>query len=153
VHKFSRATMPLANLFRNSTYYWGFAAAVGYPLVSPYYTAPGKEQVAVCLALWVAAQLTNYLVHAQLAGMRGTEGDKTRQPPKGFLFSLVSCPNYTAEVIGWVAWTGLTQIGMAGLFTLFGFYQMRQWAISKHVDYCDEFPEIKKRKAIVPFLI
>jgi very-long-chain enoyl-CoA reductase len=145
--------MPLFNLFKNSTYYWGFAAAVGYPLASPLYTAPGKTQVAGFLALWVAAQLTNYLVHAQLSGMRKQEGEKTRSPPKGFLFSLVSCPNYTAEVIGWVAWTGLTQIGMAGLFTIAGLLQMSQWALAKHIDYCDDFPEIKKRKAIIPFVL
>ena len=43
VHRFSRPTMPLANLFKNSVYYWGFAAAVGYPLCHPLYTAPASQ--------------------------------------------------------------------------------------------------------------
>lgn len=42
VHKFSRPTMPLFNLFKNSAYYWGFALAVGYPLCHPAYTAPAS---------------------------------------------------------------------------------------------------------------
>jgi very-long-chain enoyl-CoA reductase len=146
--------MPLFNLFKNSTYYWGFALAVGYPLCHPNYVAPGKTQVIAGLGLWCAAQLTNLAVHLQLAGMRKEEGDKDRKPPSGFLFSLVSCPNYTAEVLGWVAWTILTQVGMAGLFTLAGLYQMTVWALAKHRDYCKVDPTIKKqRTSIIPFVI
>jgi very-long-chain enoyl-CoA reductase len=55
VHKFSRPTMPMSNLFKNSIYYWGFAAMVGYPLCSPDYTAPeSKNQV--CRAVLVVAK-------------------------------------------------------------------------------------------------
>lgn len=35
IHKFSRVTMPLSNLFKNCTYYWLFAIFVGHPLCSP----------------------------------------------------------------------------------------------------------------------
>ena len=35
IHKFSRVTMPLSNLFKNCTYYWLFAVFVGHPLCSP----------------------------------------------------------------------------------------------------------------------
>lgn len=159
VHKFSRATMPLFNLFKNSMYYWGFAVGVAYPLSHPLFTAPGKTQVLIALALWIASQSTNYAVHAQLAGMRKEEGDKDRQPPKGFLFSLVSCPNYTAEVLGWVAWTTLTQIFMSGFFTIAGLIQMTEWALSKHRGYIssastdDAKKKLKAKKAIIPFVI
>ncbi len=145
--------MPLGNLVKNSTYYWGFAAAVAYPLVHPAFTAPGKTQVAVAAALWLASQATNFAVHYSLANMRAKPGDKTRSPPTGALFSLVSCPNYTAEFLGWVAWTAATQVALGGVFTLVGLAQMTQWAVEKHVAYTDDFPEIKKRRAILPFLI
>ena len=159
VHKFSRATMPLFNLFKNSMYYWGFALGVAYPLTHSQFTAPEKNQVLFGVALWIASQATNFAVHAQLSGMRKEEGDKDRQPPKGFLFSLVSCPNYTAEVLGWVAWTTLTQIFMSGFFTLAGLIQMTEWALSKHRGYIssattDEAKKkIKSKKAIIPFVI
>ena len=48
----------------------------------------------------VVAELINLLVHLQLRNMRPAEGSDARAAPRGWLFSLVSCPNYTAEVSG-----------------------------------------------------
>jgi very-long-chain enoyl-CoA reductase len=56
VHKFSRPTMPLSNLFKNCTYYWAFGAVIGYPLCSPSYVAP------VCYD-------DLYLTHCQLSSL------------------------------------------------------------------------------------
>ena len=71
VHKFSRPTMPLSNLFKNSIYYWGFAAFVGFPLCHPAYTAPTSwNQVLLGGGLMAASELVNLAVHLQLAGMR-----------------------------------------------------------------------------------
>ncbi len=140
----------------SSVYYWGFALAVGYPLVSQSYTAPAsKEQVAAAVGLWIASQLVNLGVHLQLANMRPAEGSTKRDAPGGPLFALVSCPNYTAEVLGWVAWSLATQVGLGYLFTLGGFVQMADWARAKHRGYIKADPEYKKlgRKAIVPFLL
>jgi very-long-chain enoyl-CoA reductase len=156
VHKFSRPTMPLSNLFKNSIYYWGFALAVGYPLCHPSYTAPAdRNQVLIGAALMAVSELVNFLVHLQLSMMRPAEGSKKRDAPGGFLFSLVSCPNYTAEVLGWVGFTIMTQIALSGVFCLVGFLQMTQWALQKHGGYIKADPEYKRlrRKAIVPFLL
>eukprot|EP00894_Picocystis_sp_ML_P001141 jgi/Pico_ML_1/51658/g234.t1 len=38
VHQFSHGTMPIFNLFKNCTYYWGFAAFVSYFINHPLYT-------------------------------------------------------------------------------------------------------------------
>lgn len=147
--------MPLFNLFKNSAYYWGFAAAVGYPLCSADFRAPTKEAVVIGLGLWAASQLTNFLVHYQLSTMRSVEGEKKRSAPGGFLFSLVSCPNYTAEVLGWVGWTILSHVFFGGVFTLVGLAQMTQWALAKHAGYIKDDPAYKRlgRKAIIPFLV
>ena len=47
VHRFSHATMPIMNLFKNCAYYWGFAFYVGYYVNHPLYTSAyfGKFQI------------------------------------------------------------------------------------------------------------
>lgn len=154
VHKFSRSHMPLSNLFKNSVYYWGFALAVGYPLVHPEYTAPSKEKVVAGAAVWALSQLVNFSVHWQLAHMRRKEGDADRAPPSGALFALVACPNYTAEVAGWVGWSLLSQITAGWVFTLVGFVQMADWALKKLAGYRkDDAAWARGRKALVPFVL
>ena len=155
VHKFSRPTMPLANLFKNCAYYWLFALAVVLPLCSARYTAPPRAVVAPAAAAWLAAQAVNFAVHWHFASARAGDGDRTRDAPRGALFALVSCPNYTAEVLGWVAWTALTHVAAGGLFTLVGLAQMTQWALQKHAGYLRADKAYAKlgRKAIIPFVL
>ena len=157
VHRFSRPTMPLGNLFKNCLYYWLFALFIGYPLAHPAFTAPASAaQVALGGALMAAAELVNLLVHLQLSAMRpGGDGSKERRAPGGPLFALVSTPNYTSEVLCWVGYSLMTQIGAAYVFTLLGFLQMTQWALAKHRAYIKADPAYRKlgRAAIVPFLL
>ena len=64
VHKFSRPTMPLFNLFKNSIYYWGFALAVGYPLCHPQYTAPvNRNQVRYSFGHQMYPSIRNFIVN------------------------------------------------------------------------------------------
>jgi len=156
VHKFSRPTMPLSNLFKNCAYYWTFALFVVLPLCSDRYTAPPRAVVAPAALAWLLAQAVNLAVHLQFAAARGGgDGDRTRDTPRGALFALVSCPNYTAEVLGWVAWTALTHVAAGGLFTLVGLAQMTQWALQKHAGYLRADKAYAKlgRKAIIPFVL
>ena len=118
------------------------------------YTAPGKAQVVAGAAIWAASQAVNLAVHVQLSGMRGAEGADDRAPPAGPLFALVACPNYTAEVAGWVGWSLATNIACGWAFTAVGLAQMTQWALSKLRGYRETDPAYaRKRKAIIPFLI
>mmetsp|Transcript_32873 Transcript_32873/g.47481 ORF Transcript_32873/g.47481 Transcript_32873/m.47481 type:complete len:299 (-) Transcript_32873:1234-2130(-) len=155
VHKFSRPTMPLSNLFKNCAYYWCFGAVIGYPLCSPAFVPPSDTQVYIGFAIFALCELGNLICHLMLSNMRPAEGSTARSIPRGFLFELVACPNYTFEVASWVGFSIMTQIPFSYLFTLVGFLQMADWAMKKHKGYKKAFDgdyTKLKRKAIVPFL-
>ncbi|GAX82345.1 hypothetical protein CEUSTIGMA_g9774.t1 [Chlamydomonas eustigma] len=131
VHKFGHATMPIFNLFKNCTYYWGFTAFVSYFINHPLYTPPPLIQTYVAFGFAAVCQISNFWCHILLAKLR-TPGDKSYKIPRGFLFNYVTCANYTAEAWGWIAFTVGVQALPAALFTLAGGYQMAVWAMQKH---------------------
>jgi len=154
VQRFSNETMPWPNIFKNCTYYWGAAALVGYFVNHPLYTPPASPaQLWFGLGLFVLSELCNLVSHIQLRNLRPA-GTTDRKIPHGFLFELVSCPNYFAEVLAWVGFTILSQTFAAALFTLVGFAQMYAWAVKKHLRYKREFDTYPKhRTAMIPFLL
>lgn len=131
VHKFSHATMPVSNLVKNCAYYWGFAAFVAYFGNHPLYTSPPPAR-AVWLGVAMLCQLANFRCHVILANLRPPGSPSGYVIPRGFLFNLITCPNYTAEILGWVCFTVATQTLAAAVFTLVGAAQMAQWAVGKH---------------------
>jgi very-long-chain enoyl-CoA reductase len=154
VHKFSRPTMPLSNLFKNSIYYWSFALVIGYFICHPDYVPVSKAQAHVGAVIFVIAEIGNLLVHLSLSNMRPEGNSKARNIPMGALFKFVSCPNYTFEILSWIGYSIMTGAWASYLFTFVGFVQMAQWAQNKHQGYIKTNDEYKKlgRKAIVPFL-
>ncbi|BFY99766.1 hypothetical protein BsWGS_02804 [Bradybaena similaris] len=161
VHRFSHATMPIFNILKNSNYYWGFAAFIAYFVNHPLYTPPmfGKKQVYGALAVFLQAELGNFSVHLALRNLRPPGTTERRIPyggtnPFTWLFSLVSCPNYTYEVLAWLSFSVMTQSLPAALFCVAGLYQMTVWAKAKHQNYIKEFKNYpRSRKAIIPFLL
>lgn len=161
VHRFSKATMPLFNIFKNSGYYWGYGALVGYFVNHPLYTSPmyGDAQIYTGLAMFLFNEYGNFVIHCALRDLRpaGTKERKIPHPtsnPFTKLFRFVSCPNYTYEVGAWTSFAVMTQTLSVVLFLLAGFYQMSVWAMGKHRNYRKEFKDYPKgRKAILPFLL
>ncbi|XP_022101743.1 probable very-long-chain enoyl-CoA reductase art-1 [Acanthaster planci] len=161
VHRFSHATMPIFNIFKNSSYYWGFAAFVSYFINHPLYTPPagGDLQIYSGLAAFLVCELGNLSIHVALRNLRppGTKERRIPKPtsnPMTFLFSMVSCPNYTYETGAWIAFSVMTQCLPAVLFAVAGFGQMAIWALGKHRNYKKEFSNYpRQRKSILPFLL
>ena len=58
--RFSHATMPIFNLVKNCSYYWGFAAYVAYFINQPLYTAPPLERAAPLFAFALLCQAGNF---------------------------------------------------------------------------------------------
>ncbi|KAL3994897.1 3-oxo-5-alpha-steroid 4-dehydrogenase family protein [Acanthocheilonema viteae] len=160
VHRFSNATMPLRNIFKNCGYYWTFAAFVSYFINHPLYTPPyfGFVQIAIGLIGFVICEFGNLSTHLLLRNLRppGTKVRKIPMPnanPMTLMFNFVSCPNYTYEVGSWFWFSCMTQSLPALIFTFAGFYQMAIWAKGKHRNYMREFPNYPKhRQAIIPFI-
>ena len=50
--------MPIMNIFKNSVYYWGFAAFVAYNNCHPLYTAPPMSQVYAGLGGFIVSLVT-----------------------------------------------------------------------------------------------
>uniref|UniRef100_A0A673B2Q0 Very-long-chain enoyl-CoA reductase n=1 Tax=Sphaeramia orbicularis TaxID=375764 RepID=A0A673B2Q0_9TELE len=145
VHRFSHGTMPLRNIFKNCTYYWGFAAWM----------------TNVCLITYLTCfcQFGNFSIHIALRNLR-PPGSKTRKipyPTKNpftWIFLLVSCPNYTYELGSWLGFTLMTQCLPVAFFTLVGFIQMTVWAKGKHRSYLKEFRDYPPlRSPILPFVL
>jgi len=158
VHRFSNATMPLGNLFKNCSYYWGFAAYIAYHINHPLYTAPSSGQVYTFLAMFLLCELGNFTIHILLRNLRpaGSKERKIPYPntnPLSQMQNLVSCPNYTYEIGAWICFTIMTQCLPVAVFTLAGAYQMAVWALGKHRNYKKEFKNYPRRKAIFPFVL
>jgi len=151
IHRFSHGTMPIRNLFKNCSYYWGFAGVVAYFVNYPYSVLENSLTMPAFVA-FMLFELCNGYTHIQLRNLRPA-GSKKRAIPRGFAFEYVSCPNYLFEILAWTSFTVLTQSIPALLFALAGAVQMWFWAVKKHKQYRKEFPDYPRRKVLIPFVL
>lgn len=154
VHKFSLASMPAFNIFKNSAHYWvlgGFNIA--YWIYSPSsYTAiesPTMNYLNVAGAvLYIFGELSNLQTHRTLSNLRSPGGTE-RGIPTGYGFDLVTCPNYLFEIIAWVGVALVTKSSSTVLFAIVAWVQMHRWAIKKEKALRSEFPDKYKKKKYV----
>ncbi|KIM84893.1 hypothetical protein PILCRDRAFT_817709 [Piloderma croceum F 1598] len=164
IHRFSHATMPLWNVFRNSAHYHLLSGvALAYAVYSPTYSATSSyirgtirddpRFLWAGAAIWLFAELSNLHTHLTLRALR-PPGTRTRAIPYGYGFSLVSCPNYFFEILAWVVIVVLTGSWVAMIFLAVAARQMGIWALKKHRAYKKEFGNDypRERKVMIPFL-
>jgi very-long-chain enoyl-CoA reductase len=147
VHRFSRETMPKSNLYKNCTYYYTFALLVGYQIC----TGAQRTSSLFLWALWLLCQASNVYCHLLLRA-NADKKDEVRRPPKSIFFDTVCCPNYTAEILGWLIFSFATGSTMGYLFTACGFAQMLVWARQKQAGYKASIPGFST-KALIPYLL
>ncbi|KAI1797184.1 3-oxo-5-alpha-steroid 4-dehydrogenase-domain-containing protein [Ganoderma leucocontextum] len=165
VHRFSHGTMPLRNIFKNSAHYHLLSGVLlAWSIYSPTFAANSpwirgtiREDPTFlwsCLAAFVFAELSNLRTHVTLRNLR-PEGTTKRAIPRGYGFSLVSCPNYFFETLAWTAITVMTGSYAAGIFLVVSASQMTAWALKKHRNYKKEFGKEypRNRKAMFPFIL
>lgn len=155
VHRFSLATMPVRNIFKNSAHYWVFAGAlIAYFTYSP--TAPTAKPsnpliTYPALAMYIVGELGNLNTHLVLASLRSPGGTE-RGIPKGLGFDLVTCPNYMFETLAWLGIWLVNWSLSTGVFIVLAVGQMALWAKKKENRYRKEMPGRyqKKRYAMIP---
>lgn len=156
VHRFSAATMPLRNIFKNSFHYWILSgvmiAAFIYSPSSAAAHEPNPLLLYPGLILYVVGELGNLQTHLTLKALRSSGGTE-RGIPRGALFNLVTCPNYLTETISWVGVYLVSGLSWGVLiFLVVSVAQMAQWAKKKERRYRKEFGDKykKKRFAMLP---
>ncbi|TTA69409.1 Very-long-chain enoyl-CoA reductase [Bagarius yarrelli] len=138
VHRFCHGTMPLRNIFKISS-----AVNPSVCLITDY----GEQQVKTALGIFLFCQLGNFSIHVVLRNLKppGSKIKKIPYPTKNpftWIFTVVSCPNYTYECVP------------VAFFTIIGFVQMTVWARGKHRSYLKEFKEYPTlRSPILPFIL
>ncbi len=150
VHRFSAATMPLRNIFKNSAHYWMLGgiviAAFIYSPASAAARGANPLLLYPGLLLYVLGELGNLQSHLTLKGLRSAGGTE-RGIPQGALFRLVTCPNYLCEVIAWLGVYLVSGLSWGVLiFLLVSVAQLGQWAQKKERRYRKEFGDKYKKK-------
>ncbi|KAI0258363.1 3-oxo-5-alpha-steroid 4-dehydrogenase-domain-containing protein [Gloeopeniophorella convolvens] len=164
VHRFSHATMPLRNIFKNSAHYHILSGLfLAYPIYGPTYsvnspfirgTMRSNPQFLWALAgVWLYAELSNLKTHLITRSLRPA-GSTKRSVPHGYGFNLVSFPNYFFESLAWAAVAYMSGSWSAWFFWTVSTAQMLSWAAKKHRAYKKEFGKEfpRGRKAMIPFL-
>ncbi|KAI4240734.1 MAG: hypothetical protein L6R40_004979 [Gallowayella cf. fulva] len=152
LHRFSAATMPLFNLFKNSAHYWLLAGLNiafwtyrdGAPAAgasNPWITWPS-------VALYTIGELGNLNAHLVLRSLRSAGGSE-RGIPHGLGFGLVTCPNYMFETLAWTGICGVTWSLASVLFAAVAVVQMALWAKKREVRYRRDFGGKYPRKRFV----
>ena len=150
VHSFSKSTMPLSNLFKNCAYYWSAAAVVAWDVAR-------RGDVGVCrpaVAAFALFETLNGYCHLHLASLRA-DGSRVAKVPTAWPFAKVCSPNYTFEILSWVAFSVATKSPAAWAFTAVGASQMAVWSRGKLKRYRRTFKDdaaFTADKALIPFV-
>ncbi|XP_057522725.1 very-long-chain enoyl-CoA reductase-like [Amaranthus tricolor] len=156
VHRFSHATSPLSNVFRNCLYYWSFGAFIAYYVNHPLYTPVSELQWKIAFGFGLLCQISNFYCHILLKNLRGADGSGGYQIPRGFLFNIVTCANYTTEIYQWIGFNIATQTVAGYVFVVVAAGIMTNWALAKHrrlkklFDGKDGRPKYPRRWVILP---
>uniref|UniRef100_A0A0E0JE27 3-oxo-5-alpha-steroid 4-dehydrogenase C-terminal domain-containing protein n=1 Tax=Oryza punctata TaxID=4537 RepID=A0A0E0JE27_ORYPU len=159
VHRFSHATSPVSNVFRNCAYYWTFGAYIAYYCNHPLYTPVSELQVKIGFGFGILCQIANFYCHILLRNLRSPSGNGGYQIPRGFLFNIVTCANYTTEIYQWLGFNIATQTVAGYVFLVVAASIMTNWALGKHrrlkkasmlFDGKDGRPKYPRRWVILP---
>uniref|UniRef100_A0A1E1X116 Putative 3-oxo-5-alpha-steroid 4-dehydrogenase family protein n=1 Tax=Amblyomma aureolatum TaxID=187763 RepID=A0A1E1X116_9ACAR len=156
IHRFSKSTMPIVNLFVNCFHYWVLCGVgIGYYVFHPRYAEIiliSRHEKSILIASFFFCQFMSLMSHIALRNLR-PKGTKVRGVPSSWGFQYVSCANYFWELVIWVIVALLTNTLSSYFFVVVVATILCQWAQKRHRRYIKEVPHYDKRKkAIIPFV-
>lgn len=158
LHRFSAATMPAFNIFRNSFFYWATAGLIcAYCIYSPQSFA-ARDNFGlldyVGIVLYLGGETCNFIVHNHLASLR-KRGGTEKGIPSCIGSSLVTSPNYMFEVIAWLGVILISREWSVVLFISIGIWYMKSWSRGKEKQLRELFGDKYKQKkyTMLPGLI
>lgn len=104
-------------------------------------------------AVFAIGMATNLWADRRLVALKKEAGGGYKVP-NGGLFELVSCPNYTGEIVEWLGWAILTWSWAGLAFFLYTASNLVPRAAGHHQWYLQKFPEEypRSRKRVIPFV-
>lgn len=102
---------------------------------------------------FVAGFLVNLSADRTLLRLR-KPGETGYHIPQGRLFTFLSCPNYTGEMVEWFGWA-LASWSWAGLaFAVYTVANLAPRALAHHAWYRKQFPAYpRRRRALLPLVL
>ena len=143
--------IPIAILITNTLYHYIVAEFIGSAYYcEKYYYDP---RFIVGILLFVIGFVIGRIADIQLIFLRKSRKNKDYMIPKGFLFSLISCPNYFGEGLEWFGWAVMTWSLSGLVWWLFVESTLVTRARHNHNWYRVEFSNYPlHRKALIPFI-
>lgn len=151
VHKFSLATMPIFNVFKNSAHYWllNGAIALGYfgygffindEKLFKIYSFLGLTDINTLISLMVLSEALNFYIHIRLrcwGDLQKMKGNTTKRVAiNDGIFKALIAPNYTFEMWAWLWFTVIFKFNIfAIIFYIVSTVQMYLWAQKKNKKY------------------
>ncbi|XP_039131349.1 3-oxo-5-alpha-steroid 4-dehydrogenase 2 [Dioscorea cayenensis subsp. rotundata] len=152
IHQYSGRTMLDSVLLISLSYFMSAVSTIYSQYLTENTAEPAFDLKYAGVLLFVIGIIGNFYHHYILSQLRGKD-DKSYKIPKGGLFSLVICPHYLFEILGFIGVSLISQTVYAVSFTLGSMfyllgrsYATRKWYLSKF----DNFP--KNVKALIPFV-
>ncbi|GMY14552.1 very-long-chain enoyl-CoA reductase-like [Fagus crenata] len=122
VHRFSHATSPLSMCF-GIVHIFGLLAHSLHTI---------DLQMKIGFGFGLICQIANFCCHLILKNLRSPGGSGGYQIPRGFLFNIVTCANYTTEIYQWLGFNIATQTVPGYVFLVVATFIMTNWALTKH---------------------
>lgn len=162
IHKFSLATMPIFNVFKNSAHYWllNGSIALGYfgygfllddNMLFQMYSSLGLSDINTLISLMVLSEALNFYTHIRLrcwGDLQKLKGNTTKRVAiNDGIFKALIAPNYTFEMWSWFWFTVIFKFNIfAVIFFAVSTIQMYLWAQKKNRKYG------VKRAFFIPYL-